>query len=192
MANEALLAALPTVFWYGEATETIGERQLRNLVDRGQAVQLARGLYRKHDWLGDEDLAEIAVKAKQATICLRSALARHDLIDDIPARIDIAIPRGAWQPTLSPPVRWHHFDHATFEIGRESLDISTDLAIGLHSPERAIVDAYRLRHREGPDMANEALKRWLRAGGQPSALLKLAGTFPRVLPVVRSTLEVLL
>ncbi|MCL2787875.1 MAG: type IV toxin-antitoxin system AbiEi family antitoxin domain-containing protein [Micrococcales bacterium] len=192
MADQALLAALPTVFRYGEATEAIGERQLRNLADRGQIIPMARGLYRKRDWLGDEDLAEIAAKSKQATICLRSALARHDLIDDIPASIDIAIPRGAWQPTLTPPIRWHHFDHATFEVGRGSIDITAGLSIGLYSPERSIIDAYRLRHLQGPDMANESLKRWLQRGGQPSVLLKLADAFPRVLPAIRSTLEVLL
>jgi hypothetical protein len=41
-------------------------------------------------------------------------------------------------------------------------------------------------------MANKALKRWLKAGGQPSALLRVAEAFPRTLPVLRSTLEVLL
>lgn len=192
MRGEGLLAGLPATFRYAEAAEAIGERQLRNLVAHHAIIPFARGLYRKRDWLGDEDLIEIAAKSKNATICLRSALARHDLIDDIPAAIDIAIPRGAWKPTIQATVRWHHFDSTTFGIGRDRLDIGADRTIGLFSAERSIIDAYRLRHREGQDMANEALKRWLRAGGQPAALLKLAQAFPRTLPILRSTLEVLL
>jgi hypothetical protein len=186
------LADLPPTFRYREAVKALGERQLRNLVARGAIIPLARGVYRKEGWAGDEDLAEIAAKAPTATVCLRSALARHDLIDDIPAVIDLAIPRGSWRPALQPPIRWHHFDKATFEIGREMLDTGAGRAIGLYSAERSIIDAYRLRHREGDDMAHEALKRWLKAGGQPSSLLRLAKGFPRTLPILRSTLEVLL
>ncbi|MDR1634247.1 MAG: hypothetical protein LBS27_04870 [Bifidobacteriaceae bacterium] len=186
------LAGLPATFRYSEAAEAIGESRLRALAAKGVIVPMARGLYRKSDWAGDEDLIEIAAKSKRATLCLRSALARHDLIDDIPATIDVAMPRGAWQPNLRPPIRWHHFDTATFDLGRDLLDVGAGRTIGLYSPERSILDAYRLRHREGEDMAHEALKRWLKAGGQPSQLLKLARAFPRVLPVLRSTLEVLL
>ena len=54
------------------------------------------------------------------------------------------------------------------------------------------LDAFRLRHLEGADLANEALKRWLRRGGQPSELLALARSFPRALTALRDTLEILL
>jgi len=192
LADAELLVRLPAVFRFTDAVAAIGERQFRNLVGQSQVVPLARGLYRKHDLLGDEDLMEIAAKARLATICLRSALARHDLIDDIPAFIDIAIPRGAWKPVMQLPVRWHYFDPITFDLGRNLMDISDGVTIGLYSPERSVIDAYRLRYREGPDMANEALRRWLKAGGQPSVLLGMARAFPRTLPVLRSTLEVLL
>jgi len=186
------MAGLPDIFRYTEAVDSIGERRLRKLIEQGAIVSLARGLYHKADWVGDADLVEISTRARLATICLRSALARHDLIDDIPTAIDIAIERGAWQPSLRPPVRWHHFDGATFHIGREAIDVGAVRTVGLYNAERSIVDAFRLRHREGSDMAIEALKRWLKAGGQPSALLKLAQAFPRTLPVLRSTFEVLL
>jgi predicted transcriptional regulator of viral defense system len=189
---DELLARLPDTFRYSEALEHISERQLRRLVKDGKVIALSRGLYRKSDWLGDEDLIEIAAKAPQATLCLRSALARHDLIDDIPAEIDIAIPRGSWTPEVIPPVRWRHFDADTFEIGRGRLDISEDRCIGIYSAERSIIDAFRMRHLEGGDLAIEALKRWLRRGGQPSELLRMARSFPRALPAIRWTLEILL
>lgn len=186
------LASLPDVFRYSEALEHISERQLRRLIDDGSIIALSRGLYRKNDWLGDEDLIEIAAKARLATICLRSALARHDLIDDIPAEIDIAIPRGSWTPETTAPVRWRHFDSDTFQIGRDRLDIGGGRSIGIYSAERSIIDAFRMRHLEGADLANEALKRWLRRGGQPSELLAVARSFPRTLTTLRETVEILL
>jgi hypothetical protein len=73
--------------------------------------------------VGDDDLIEIASRSPKATICLRSALTRHDLIDDIPAVVDIAIPRGSWAPATTAAVRWRSFDPVTFAIGREHLDI---------------------------------------------------------------------
>jgi len=189
---EALLSELPETFRYTEALTHISERQLRRLVADGHIIALSRGLYRKSDWHGDEDLIEIAAKAARATLCLRSALARHGLNDDIPAEIDIAIPRGAWTPSIATPVRWRHFDAETFDVGRDEFRVNGGRALGIYSAARSIIDAFRMRHIEGTDLANEALKRWLRTGGQPSELLILARSFPRTQTVLRQTLEILL
>jgi len=190
--SDELLARLPETFRYSEALDHISDRQLRGLISNGSVIALVRGLYRKSDWLGDEDLIEIAAKAPRATLCLGSALARHELIDDIPARIDIAIPRGAWTPETTAPVRWRHFDPDTFDLGRSRIDIDGARSIGLYSAERSIIDAFRMRHIEGPELANGALKRWLRGGGQPSELLALARSFPRTQSALRETLTILL
>jgi hypothetical protein len=190
--RDELLAILPGTFRYSEALNHISERQLRRLIGDGSIIALARGLYRKSDWLGDEDLIEIAAKAPQATLCLRSALARHELIDDIPAEIDIAIPRGSWTPETTAPVRWRHFDPETFDLGRGELDIDGDRRIALYSADRSIIDAFRMRHIEGAELGIEALKRWLGRGGQPSELLVLARSFPRTQSALRETLEILL
>lgn len=187
-----LLAALAPVFRYSEALKEINESQLRRLIADGAISPIARGLYRKADWLGDDDLLEIAAKTSRATICLRSALARHDLIDDIPAEMDIAVPRGAWTPQLSTPISWHHFDTDTYDIGRDGLELNGGGMLGLYSAERSIIDSYRLRHLTGADMANESLRRWLRQGGQPSRLLGMARSFPRALTPIRHALEILL
>lgn len=191
-STDDLLACLPDTFRYSEALERITERQLRRLIAEGRVTSLSRGLYRKSDWLGDDDLIEIASKSPRATICLRSVLARHALIDDIPGETDIAIPRGSWTPETTTPVRWRHFDQVTFEIGRELLDIGSGRSIGVYTAERSIIDAFRLRHLEGPDLATEALKRWLRRGGQPSELLRIARHFPRTRTSLRQTMEILL
>ena len=186
------LQALPPVFGYEQAAKLIGERQLRRLISEGEVERLARGVYRKAGHLGDEELIEIAIRAPKATLCLRTALARHGLSDEIPQEWDVAIPRGAWTPVMEARVRWRHFDPVTFDIGRDRVDLDAGVKIGQYSAERSIIDAFRLRHREGADLAIEALRRWLRAGGQPSLLLRMASTFPRALPTIRQALEVLL
>ena len=95
LTTDELLDGLPEIFRYSEALHRLSSRQLRRLIDDGNITALSRGLYRKSDWLGDEDLIGVAAKAPHATLCLRSALVHHELIDDIPAEIDIAIPRGS-------------------------------------------------------------------------------------------------
>lgn len=186
------LGALPAYFRYSDACRLVNERRFRALVASGLIVQIGHGTYRKASVDDDDDLADIVLKSASATICLGSALARHDLSDEIPVAIDIAVPRQSWTPLTRAPVVWHQFDRATFEVGRTTLEITPGLAIGLYTPERSIIDAYRLAHLEGSDVAHQALRRWLRRGGQPASLLRVAGSFPRVLPALRLALEVLL
>jgi predicted transcriptional regulator of viral defense system len=187
---------LPATFSYSDARAAgMSERRLYALRDSGVIEQLGRGLYRRIDAADDADLdlLEIALRAPPATLCLTTALARHGLTDAIPARIDVALPRGHRHPRARAPVTWHAFAVDTFDIGREGLNLTDETSIGLYSPERCIVDAFRLRHLEGPETAIEALRRWLRRrGSHPTTLLAVARAFPRAEPALRSTLEILL
>ncbi|WP_158603031.1 hypothetical protein [Jiangella rhizosphaerae] len=55
----------------------------------------------------------------------------------------------------------------------------------------SIVDAFRLRHAIGEDVAFEALRRWLRGGGRPAELLRAANQLSRAQPALLHTLQVL-
>jgi predicted transcriptional regulator of viral defense system len=194
-AESAALRALPATFSYSQALGAgISERQLYRLRDRGAIESIGRGLYRRHDAdVADVDLIEIARRAPSATLCLTTALARHGLTDEIPSRIDVALPRGRHRPATSAPVAWHWFDRATFEIGRTKLPLDPETSIRLYSPERSIIDAFRLRHREGPEPAYTALRRWLRRrGASPTDLLTMARRFPNAERALREALEILL
>lgn len=155
---------------------------------------LSRGVYRRADReAADLELLEIAQRAPEATLCLTTALARHGLSDEIPQALDVALPRGTRTPATGAPAQGHHFDRATFEMGRELLPLEGDATIGLYSAERSILDAFRTRGHGGSELAYESLKRWLRRrGSNPAELLKLAGHFPRTLPALPQALEVLL
>jgi hypothetical protein len=56
------------------------------------------------------DQLEAARRRPDATICLVSALAHHDLTDAIPAALDVAIPRGSRSPASTGAIAWHQFD----------------------------------------------------------------------------------
>ena len=159
----------------------------------GEVERVSRGLYRRADGAPlDCDLVEIAVRANKATLCLVSAPARHELTDVIPATHDVALPRGAWPPRTSAPVRWHTFDRATFELGRSKISVDDAHALGLYNAPRTIVDAFRLRREVGPEVANEALRRWLRLDGEPAELLRITNSFPAAKPAILHALQVLL
>jgi len=193
---DTALAGLPATFSYSEARASgLSDRRLYALRDAGILEQLGRGLFRLADAAGDADpyLLEIAHRAARSTLCLTTAVARHGLTDAIPARIDVALPRGQRQPRTRTPVTWHVFAPDTFDLGRGDLQLTEELSIGLYSPERCIIDAFRLRHREGPELAVEALRRWLRRrDSQPATLLAMARTFPKAEPALRGALEILL
>jgi predicted transcriptional regulator of viral defense system len=186
---------LPPVFTYTAARAAgISAERLYAYRSKGLIEQVARGLYRWSDTPQlDQDLLEVAYRAPQGTLCLLTALARHNLTDVIPDRIDVAIPRGTRIPALRSVISVHVFAKNTFELGRDEIDIGEGLKVGLYSAERSLVDVIRLRHREGADVAWEALRRWLRRrGAKPAGLIEIAKHFRGAERAVRNALEIVL
>jgi predicted transcriptional regulator of viral defense system len=195
MAADDQLGELAPVFRWAQANDAgISQSRLYQWLGSGLIERVGHGLYLRSDAPAvDLDLIEVAIAAPEATLCLASALARHDLIDEIPSEIHLALPKNRNRPKLSAPVRWHHFDTATFAVGRGELEVAPGFNIWLYDAPRSIVDAYRLRHLEGHEMAREALRAWIqREGSQPSTLLQIAERFPKARTSLRNDLEVLL
>ncbi|MFF5080013.1 type IV toxin-antitoxin system AbiEi family antitoxin domain-containing protein [Actinoplanes sp. NPDC000266] len=194
--DDDTLRGLPDTFTYSEARRSgLSERRLYRLRDDGVIEVLGRGLFRRTDigTLADADLSGIVRRAPRATLCLVSALARHGLTDEIPSTVDVALPRGTYRPVLQAPVTWHLFDPETFEIGRGTQKIDDQTFIGLYDAPRSIIDAARMRHREGSELAYGALKRWLKQrGSSPAELLAMARHFPHAERSLREALEILL
>lgn len=162
-------------------------------LQRGELRRIARGIYLPaHASAGDWDHIEAVTRRPEATICLTSALAHHDLIDDVPSQIHIAMYRGARIPAGHGAIAWHTFDRDTFTMGRAQIEIpGTDMMIGLYSPERSIADAFRLRGQTGYETARDALKEWLRRGGKPATLLPYATALPRAKQPLLTALDLL-
>jgi len=185
---------MPAIFTHADArARGVSDRVLYGWRDSGLVEQLARGIFVQPDLPADPDLIEIAVRAPDATLCLTTALARHGLTDDIPPTINVALPRSRRAPRTSAPVTWHRFDEDTFDIGRDALPVYRGWTIGIYDAPRSIVDAFRLRHLYGEDLAVDAVRHWLtRRGNQPAEVLDIARHFPTAEPSLRRVLQILL
>lgn len=190
------MAGLAPVFTLADA-RALGLRkdQVYGLLAAGEIERAGRGVYLRPEAIDPlfASLAAATAIRPEATMCLTSALAFHELSDAIPFGTDIALPRGARFPAGFAHVNWHGFDRATFDVGREHRTIAEGSRVAIYSAERTIVDCFRLMYREGAEVAYEALRRWLRRrGSSPSGLLQVARSFPKAEPGLRHALEVLL
>lgn len=142
---------------YGIAPATL--YRLRN---QGVIAPMARGLYRLAESppLTHPDLIIVARKIPQAVICLISALAVHELTDQIPHVVDFALPRGAESPRLEwPPNHLTWFSGAAFWEGIETRNISGS-NIRVYCPEKTIADCFKYRNKIGLDVVLAALRRY--------------------------------
>ncbi len=169
----------------------VADYELRRLRDRGDLVELTRGIYQRAaaEPSSTIDLATVSARVPKGMICANSALAYWELTDEIPSTVHIAVPRGSHRPRISyPPTTVHVFAADTFALGR----IRASNEFWISSPERTVVDAMRLPNVIGRDQALGALRRYLSTrGAQPGQLVELADTLRTGQPV-RHALEVLL
>jgi predicted transcriptional regulator of viral defense system len=167
------MAQLAATFTSAQARNAeISSRDLAYLVRDGEVVELSRGVYR-HAAAPESahlDLLAIKLRAPNAVVCGESALALHELIDDIPHAVHIAVPRGARRPSISyPPVVVTQYAPATFDLDVEPFEAAEGETVRIYSAARSMVDAVRHRRRVGESLALSALGRYLRAHGQPGA-----------------------
>ncbi len=190
-------ALLPDLLGYTDLADVgLTRRQFERLIAAAEYERIAPGQFLRAGAADDTTAAWMAISAKrpQATLCLMTALSIHDLTDEIPMHSNIAVPRGTKPLTAwTAPISWHHFDAATFDIGRTEHALPGGRTIGLYSADRTIIDLFRLRHNWGSDLAVDALKRRLRVReNSPSQLLAMAKNFPKAKPALQNALEILL
>lgn len=152
-------------------------RDLYRLRDAGELLELSRGLYQLVEAAGGShvDFVAVCARAPQAMVCLNSALAYWGFSDEIPAVVHVAVPEGSHRPIIDqPPVRVHVFRARTFELGRLYVEGDSGEGFWITDRERTVVDAYRLRHRIGEDLAHTALREYLRSTRSPARLAELA------------------
>ncbi|GAA0820946.1 type IV toxin-antitoxin system AbiEi family antitoxin domain-containing protein [Streptosporangium amethystogenes subsp. fukuiense] len=196
-APEGRLAALPPTFTAAQARRTgISSRDLSQLVTDGKLDELSRGVYRHASApeTAHLDLLAVCTRVPRAIVCGESALALHELIDDIPSAVHIAVARGSHRPSISyPPVVVSQYTVSTFDLGREEFQAAPGERIPVYSAPRSVVDAMRHRHRIGESLALSALGRYLRTRGG-SAVSDLQDMAERLnaMPVIRPAVEAVL
>lgn len=130
----------------------------------GTILRLGRGLYQLPDAPLDEHhaLAEAAKLVPKGVICLVSALAFHELTDQMPRRVWMAIGSKDWRPRISQPViRFVRFPAKglSHHVGTHSIE---GVTVRITDPARTVVDLFKYRRTVGQNLAIEGLKEVLR------------------------------
>jgi len=172
----------------------IARAVLSRLVVAGKLVRVGRGLYTLPDAEPSthHSLALVAKHTPRAIVCLFSALVVHELTDQSPFEVWIALPQKAWSPKLDyPPLRIVRFSGRLLEVGVDEHAIE-GVPVRITSPARTVVDCFRFRRRYGQDVAIEALRDYLRKrAGSVDDLLQVAAEC-RAATVIRPYLEAML
>jgi len=151
-------------------------RDLYRLRDDGRILELSRGVYQLVGAEGDNlDFVTVCARARRGMICLNSAMAYWGLSDEIPTTVHLAVPEGTHRPTIDyPPTTVHAFRTANFERGRTEVSLDEGGRFWISDRERTVVDAFRLRHLIGEDLALGALRRYVGADPKLARLAELA------------------
>lgn len=185
------LALLPPTFTTANVlSHGVHPRDLYTWREDGRVVELSRGVFRRADAppASYPDLLAVAYRSPVAIVCCRSAAAFHDLSDEIPPVVQIAVPTRRRPPQIAyPPTEAFRFDATTFELGMSHAEAAPDEWVRIYNPARTVVDLLRLRSRFGEPLAYGALHRYLRRhDARPAELLKLAATLDARGPMKRA------
>lgn len=180
-----LAGSLPSTFTT-EVSRAHGvhPRDLYAWRDDGLIIELSRGVFRRADAppASYPDMIAVAHRVPRAIVCCISAAVIHDLTDEMPASVQIAVTKRSHTPVITyPSVTVFRFDEATFELGLTSFEAGPGEPVRIYDPARTVVDLMRFRRRLGEPVAHAALYRYLTApGARPALLLDYAealGTF---------------
>lgn len=130
------------------------------LVREGRIVRLSRGLYQLPDapMHAHHTLAEASKRVPKGVICLLSALAFHDLTDQLPPKVWLALGRKDWTPRVEyPPLRIARYSDEALRTGIETHRIE-GVAVRITSVTRTLADAFRYRREIGIAVCIEALR----------------------------------
>ena len=157
--------------------EGVHRRTLYGLLDEGIIIQISRGLYQLADMElpAEVSLVEVSKKVPNGVICLISALSFHELTNQIPHYIWLAVDRKARKPIVEyPPIRVFFFTNTIFKEGVEIHHIM-DHDVRIYNAPKTIIDCFRWRNVVGTDVALEAAREYLkRPGSSPARLIEYA------------------
>ena len=123
----------------------IGPQTIARAVENGEIERISRGLYQKHNAENEEHqrLAEAALRVPKGVIALTSALAFHDLTDQMPRRVWMAIGTSDWAPVQSyPPLRIVRFTDRYLSQGVERHEIA-GVSVRVYSVAKTLADVFR-------------------------------------------------
>lgn len=169
----------------------IARSVLSPLVAQGRLLRLDYGLYMspEAEITRHHSLVEVTHRVAGATVNLLSALVFHELTDELPHAVWIAVPRGSQVPNIgSPTLEMTWASPKLLGVGVTKHRIE-GLEVPITSPARTVADCFKFRSRVGVDVAVAALRDYLtRHRGGRDELWSMASRC-RVQRVMRPYLE---
>ena len=172
----------------GITAATIGR-----MVRGGEVTRLARGLYQLPDAPLDANhsLAEAAKRVPRGVVCLVSALAYHEMTDQLPRAVWMAIGTRDWMPKVGrPELRIVRFTNALLNDDVLTVDIE-NVPVKVFGVAKTIADCFRHRRKVGQTVALEGLQEALRQRKASPAEIARQAERGGVATVVRPYLEAL-
>ena len=172
----------------GVTAATVGRME-----NDGEVVRLARGLYQlpEAELDANHSLAEAAKRFPNCVICLVSALAFHEITDQLPRSIWIAIGRNDWTPKpRDMQIRALRFSAQLFSEGVETHTIE-GVSVKVFGVAKTVADCFRHRGKIGLSTAIEGLQEALRQRKATPGEIFRAAESGRVGTVMRPFLEAL-
>ena len=166
---------------------------LRRLVQRGQLVQPARGVYAVagHEPTLHHSLAAVSKRIPRGVVCLISALAYHEIGTQLPSVVWLAInQRSRPLVTKGLPVRIVRFSGRALTEGVQEHRIE-GATVWVTNPAKTIADCFKFRNKVGLDVALEALRDAWRKRKVTMADLDRFAKIDRVTNVMRPYQEML-
>lgn len=171
----------------GITAATIGRMR-----DDGEVIRLARGLYQLPDAPLDANhsLAEAAKRVPKGVVCLTSALAFHELTDQLPRSVWLAIGKNDWSPQDEPALRIVRFTDSLLAEDVETTSIE-GVPVKVFGVAKTIADCFRHRRSVGQSVALEGLQEALRQRKATPAEIARSAASGGVSTIVRPYLEAL-
>ncbi len=172
-------------------TRGISRNYLYLMHKEGLLDKIAPGLYAPHHEAWDENanLITVAKQIPKAVISLVSALSFHQITTQIPHKLWIFLPRGAWHPTIHyPPLHLNYVSGEAFTFGVEEHQIH-GITVKIYSPAKTVADCFKFRNKIGLDIALEGLREAWRSRKASMEELAEAAKVNRVLKVMQPYME---
>lgn len=159
----------------------------------GEVLRLGRGVYQLPDAELDPNhtLAEVAKRLPKGVICLVSALAFHELTDQLPPRVWMAIGKKDWAPKYDGMhIRVVRFTQSLLAESVET-HVIEGVPVKVFGVARTVADCFRHRSKVGLSIALEGLQGALRQRKATPADIARQAESGGVSTVIRPYLEAL-
>jgi predicted transcriptional regulator of viral defense system len=167
---------------------------LKVLEKEGKIEKVTRGLYRVSGYTFGPypDLVIASLQAPRGIVCLVSALFFHEVTNEIPGCVDIAIPASTRANKINyPPVRFYRFSAETWNAGVEAHQVEGH-KVRIYNLAKTIADCFKFRNKIGINIARDALKIAIAEKGiKPHDIMTYA-KICRVVRIIKPILETMI